>query len=151
MEPVKTLDQVECLASLRMLPLFATLDMVDLAHIAQVTSQRTYEPGELVFAQGDGGDEMLIVVEGSALVSWVAGGDRRTVATLSPGDFVGELSLLTRHPRSADVHAGSDGMHGLVIAADTFEAVLRERPHVGMTMLVALAERLAQTPLPGDA
>lgn len=91
---------------------------------------------------------MLIVVEGSALVTRVTGDERRAVATLTAGDFVGELSLLTREPRSADVRAGDDGLHGLVVSTVTLEAVVRERPGVGLAMLAALAERLAQTPLP---
>ena len=148
MEPVETLGEVECLASLRVLPLFADLDMTDLEHVSGVTSQHRYEPGEMVFSQGEGGDEMLIVVEGSAVVSRLTGGERRPVATLTPGDFVGELSLLTRDPRSADVHAGDEGLHGLVISAETLEAVVRERPRVGFAMLAALADRLATTPLP---
>ena len=148
MEPVETLGEVECLASLRVLPLFADLDMADLVHVSRVTSQRRYEPGELVYSQGEGGDEMLIVVEGSALVTRVTGDERRAVATLTAGDFVGELSLLTREPRSADVHAGDDGLHGLVVSTVTLEAVVRERPGVGLAMLAALAERLAQNPLP---
>lgn len=147
MDQIDTLGEVECLASLRTVPLFADLDVTDLAHLAVVTSQRRYAPGELIFSQGEGGNEMLVVVEGSATVSLVVEGERKVVATLAAGDFVGELSLLTHDPRSADVHAGPDGLHGLVISAATFEAVVRERPRVGLTMLGALAERLARTPL----
>jgi CRP-like cAMP-binding protein len=143
MESVDTTGRLDRVTTLRRLPLFAELDTRDLSDIAGVTTERAYPPAEPVFVQGEPGDEMLVVISGTARVSWRLEHETVEVATLEPGSVVGELALLTDRPRVADVHAGDRGMVGLVIDANTFEAILCERPQVALRLLSALADRLA--------
>lgn len=147
MEPIDTLDPMDRLVALRGVALFAELTTDELGSIAGVTSLRRFEPGELVFAQGDPGDEMLVIVEGGAEVARRDRGSRRPIATVGPGAVVGELAVLRRRSRAADVVAGDEGLMGIVIEATTFERIVQERPRIALSLLATMANRLAETSL----
>ncbi len=132
--------------ALRRLPLFSGLDTRDLDPLAQVTSERAYPPDEPVYVQGEPGDEMMMVIDGTARITWRLPDETVEVAMLRPGAVVGEMALLTDRPRAADVHAGPGGLVGLVIERKAFESILCERPGVALELLSVLAERLATTP-----
>jgi CRP/FNR family cyclic AMP-dependent transcriptional regulator len=135
--------------ALQRVRMFSELDPEDLERVAAATREIRYEPGEVVFAEGQTGDEMLLIVGGEVEVTTSSAGARRHIETYGPGEPVGELALLTGGPRSADVHAGEEGAHGLLLTGSDLSSVLAERPEVALRMLGTLAERLArQTPAP---
>lgn len=136
-----TMDRVLVLQGVRM---FADLDPEDLDLIAGATTEETYEPGALILTAGSVGEEMFVIVDGSAVVSVTEGSERRIVRLYGPGDHVGELSLLTGGPRSADVHAGDEGVRALALSTTDLHTVLEERPKVAMGMLATLARRLIE-------
>ena len=65
----QTLDTVDRVVALQRVPMFAGIDPEDLERIAALFTERRYDPGELIFAWGAEGDEMLIIVEGEVTVS----------------------------------------------------------------------------------
>jgi CRP/FNR family cyclic AMP-dependent transcriptional regulator len=143
-EPLDTLDEMGRVLVMQRVPMFAGLDPEDLVLVARYTEEVTFEEGHLVYREGEAGTELLVVVDGSAVVSRTRDGLTRVIETYEEGEHVGELSLLTGGPRSADVHAGPDGLHGLVISKAELVTVLEERPAVAMGMLGTLAERLVE-------
>jgi HEAT repeat protein len=140
MEEIRTLDTVDRVVALQQVPMFSEIDAEDLERIAVVTTERRYEPGEAVFSYGSTGDEMLVVIAGEVEVRRPEG---ELIRTYGPAEHVGELSLLSGRPRAADVVAGVDGVHGLVLGEVELSAILEERPEVAKAMLGTLAERLA--------
>jgi len=86
--------------------LFAGLDQDTLSEIAEATKQRTYGNDEPIVRQGEPGESMFIVASGRAVV--VLEPDRREIATIEPGGYFGEMSLLTGDPRTATVLARGD-------------------------------------------
>jgi CRP-like cAMP-binding protein len=122
--------------------MFAGIDPEDLERIAVLFTERRYDAGELIFAWGSEGDEMLIIVEGEVTVSRPQEGSGIPVRTVRSGDYVGELSLLRGQPRTADVTAGPEGVRGLILRGAQLHAILEERPEAAMAMLATLAERL---------
>jgi CRP-like cAMP-binding protein len=114
----------------------------DLERIATLLTERRYDTGELIFAWGAEGDEMLIIVEGEVTVSRPQQGSGGLIRTVRSGDYVGELSLLRGQPRVADVTAGPEGVRGLILRGAELHAILEERPEAAMAMLATLAERL---------
>jgi CRP-like cAMP-binding protein len=68
----------------------------------------------------------------------------KTVATLGPGDFFGEIALLHNAPRNATVTATSD-VDALVVSHRDFTSLLATAPQIQAKILQALAERLAPT------
>jgi CRP-like cAMP-binding protein len=98
--------------------------------------------------EGDLGDELIVVVEGSVRVlqSGRDGQGQRLVRRCGPGEHVGELAVLRKNPRAGTVLADDAGVRGLVLGGPALQAVVRERPEAAMAMLATLAERIAVAP-----
>jgi HEAT repeat protein len=141
-QDTQTLDTVDRVVALQRVPMFAGIDPEDLERIAILFTERRYDAGELIYAWGASGDEMLIIVEGEVTVSRPQEGSGVPIRTVRSGDYVGELSLLRGQPRSANVTAGPEGVRGLILRGAELHAILEERPEAAMAMLATLAERL---------
>jgi CRP/FNR family cyclic AMP-dependent transcriptional regulator len=89
--------------NLRAVPLFASMAEHDLKRIATFATEDSVPAGATLMREGDYSNDMLAIESGSASVIQ----DGRTVATLGPGDVVGERGVLTRDLRNASVVASS--------------------------------------------
>lgn len=143
-ETTDTLSVMDRVLALQRVAMFSELDPEDLELLARSTSEVAYEPDELIYREGGEGDEVLMIVEGSAIVSIERGGQVRAINTYGPGESVGELALLGSGVRSADVTAGEEGLHAVVMTRPDFVSVLEERPSVALGMLSTLAGRLVE-------
>jgi CRP-like cAMP-binding protein len=102
-----------------------------------VAVQVDFPADHVVARQGDIGTGFFVIVDGGVRV--VRGGE--TIATLGPGDFFGELSVLDGKPRNAQVVTiGPTAC--LALATWDFEAVLLAEPKVSLAILRGLAARL---------
>jgi HEAT repeat protein len=141
-ETGRTIGDIERMLFLRRVPLFAGLEPEDLQRLAATATERLYEPGEQVVREGDLGNELVVIVEGSVRVVRIDdGGGERVLRRYGAGDHFGELAVIRERPRAATVIADTP-MRGLLIDGDGVAAILRERPEVAMAMLATLAERL---------
>ena len=86
---------------------------------------------------------MMMIMDGEAVVSATHEGVLVEIVRHGKGEHVGELALLQGATRSADVNAGAEGLHALVIGKIDLISILQERPSVTMAMLSTLATRLA--------
>ncbi len=128
--------------------LFSGLSHRTLKKLVHAGEEGRFPPGEKVTVEGESvagfktfsarGVLFHLVLEGSGDV--VKGGT--TVATLGPGQYFGELSLIDGEPRTADVVAGPEGMTTFALEKPTFKALLDEHPEVAVPMLSVLARRL---------
>ncbi len=103
--------------------------------------------GAVIFRQGDPGREMFVVAEGRISLTIGEGGREREVALLGPGEFFGELSLLSDAPRTATAEATEDSRL-LVIGKDVFKMMMWDDLEIVLRMLNILGRRLSQTNLP---
>ena len=71
---------------------------------------------------------------------------RRKIGTLGPGDFLGEIALVTKTPRTATVKTTAP-VRALVVSEQNFRRLLTRAPQVQIKVLEALAERVAATSL----
>ncbi len=118
-------------------PLFAGVDAAGLARIGERTVEVEFPAGHVIARQGEVGTGFFVIASGGARVLR----DGRTIATLGPGDFFGELSVLDGQPRNAQVLA--DGPTTcLALATWDFEAVINDQPGVALAVLRGLAGRL---------
>ena len=130
-----TLDRkAELLSAAR---LFDGVDAAGMERIAAVAGQVDFPADHVIARQGEIGTGFFIVVSGGARV--VRGGE--TIATLGPGDFFGELSVLDGKPRNAQVLAAGPTTC-LALASWDFESVLLAEPRVALAILRGLATRL---------
>jgi CRP-like cAMP-binding protein len=119
-------------------PFFARLSRDDLESILEVGRPATFDASEVICEQGEVGDAMYVLLEGTAEVD--VGGRYHT---LKPGDFFGEMALIAARKRMATVTA-VEPVRALLIPADGFQAFLLEHPRVAVSMLAALVERLRE-------
>ena len=99
-------ETLERMIALRRVPMFSDLDPEDLELVAAATTEEHFLAGETVYRKGDAADDMLFLVSGTADVTVGHDSDVRRIASYGPGAHVGELALLQRSERSADVTAG---------------------------------------------
>jgi CRP/FNR family cyclic AMP-dependent transcriptional regulator len=118
-------------------PLFSGCTGRELSRIASLVDEIDVTGGRVLTTQGESGREFFVVCEGSARVS-VNG---RKVASLGPGAFFGEMSLLDLGPRTATVAAETD-MRLLVLDSRSFSSLLEQAPTVARKILKTMAERL---------
>jgi len=144
-EAARSRTELETMLELRRVPLFEGLDPEDLQRIAASAVERTYAPGEPLMAEGDLGDELVILLEGGVRVERAEpDGTARLIRTFEAGEHIGELAVLRERPRVATVTAEAAGARGLIVSGSGLKAILLERPDAAMAMLATLAERISR-------
>jgi HEAT repeat protein/ATP/ADP translocase len=144
-DTTRTLGDLDTMLFLRRVPLFESLEPEDLQRIAAAAVEHLYPAGETMVHEGEVGDELIVIVEGSVRVVHVnADGTERLIHRYEAGDHIGELAVLREAPRAATVIAGDAGVRGLVIGGAGLTSILRERPDAAMAMLAVLAERISR-------
>jgi small-conductance mechanosensitive channel/CRP-like cAMP-binding protein len=130
------------LALLTRLDLFSMLDRAEIEEVADSIARRSFHGGETVFAQGDPGDSLFVLTEGllDVLVSTNGRESAQRVGRVQPGEFVGEMSLLTGEPRSATITAVTPCV-AYEIGGDTLHRLLERRPEIATLLSQAVAER----------
>jgi CRP-like cAMP-binding protein len=127
---------------IRDVPLLAKLPEADLKALASRGRVRSYPAAAVIFREGDPGDALHVVVEGSVRVAVLsAGGEEATVALLGPGEFLGDLALLDGRPRSATATA-HQATKTLIVTRGDFRRWLSERPAAAFALLEALSLRV---------
>ncbi|MBN2383703.1 Crp/Fnr family transcriptional regulator [bacterium] len=105
---------------------------------------RKFERGQVIFSEGDRGEEMFIIHSGKVKISKRIGDVQKTLAILDKGEFFGEMSILNNKPRSATVEVIEEG-HLLVIDRKTFETMIRNNVEIALRMIKKMANRLQQS------
>jgi len=105
---------------------------------------RHLRSGEELFAEGEPGDYMAIVVEGRVSV-WKesSDGERRELAMIGPGKTLGEMALVDGEPRSASAVASSSATL-LLLTRDQFERLARDYPGLAFRLALKIASMLSQ-------
>jgi len=127
-------DIIEVLGGLS---LFADLSRPELEEVAHTFEEEWFPAGQRILRQGFTGSGFYVIIDGGATVST----DGKEIASLSRGDFFGEISLLLGENPTADV-SSTGSLHCLVLAGPVLEEFLTAHPPVMYRMLQALARRL---------
>jgi CRP/FNR family cyclic AMP-dependent transcriptional regulator len=126
--------------ALKSAPLFDGLSRRELVELARRSEDLEVERGKVLCTEGEIAHEFFVIIDGRVQVTRKG----RLVATLSGGDFVGEIALLEEMPRTATVTAETP-LRFFVLTRREFHQVLEEHPNVERKILRALARRLAET------
>ncbi len=108
-----------------------------LARLAAGCPERAYGPGEAIVCAGEPGDELFVILEGEVRVERAG----RTRRTLGPGDFFGEIAVLTGGLRTADVIA-TGTVRCLAVPRDLLRQAVEAEPLLGWELLELLGGRL---------
>jgi CRP/FNR family cyclic AMP-dependent transcriptional regulator len=122
---------------LERIPLFSDLEHRDLEQIAGSMKQRRFSPGETIAAEGEQGVGFFVIEDGRAKVT-VHGEERRT---LGPGDYFGEVALISGSDRTATVTADGD-LTCWGMTSWTFRPIVEENASIAWKLLQAMAKML---------
>jgi CRP/FNR family transcriptional regulator, cyclic AMP receptor protein len=132
------MDDDSLAAHLARMPLFAGLSDAELEIAAGTVLERRVKAGKTVIKAGNWGHEFVLVLEGELEVRR----EGKVVATLGPGDYVGEIAVLTDARRNATVVATTPAVIG-AIDTGIFRSLLRDIPVVAERVAVTAGERAA--------
>jgi len=131
------LSTVEKVLFLKQIELFRQIPGEELARIARISREVTFNSGEALIFEGDIGDAAYLIVDGEVRIQ--VGGEN--VATLSRNQCVGEMAILDSEPRSATVIA-MEPVRALKIEREDFYDILNERNEIAQGIIKVLTWRL---------
>ncbi|MGC4120392.1 MAG: cyclic nucleotide-binding domain-containing protein [Myxococcales bacterium] len=139
--------QVDAYTQLKAIPIFGELALQDMKDLYRVCTAAQWQNGQTLIEQGEQGKGLIVIVNGQVNVVVVTGGQGKTVATLGPGAYVGEISLVDEAPTSARVVAAG-AVKALVISRERFQQYLYTHETAALRIYTlftkTLAERLRQ-------
>ncbi len=112
---------------------------------SQGVMQAHFEPGEIIFHQGELGDCLYIILNGEAEVVRIDNSQERVLATLSAGEFFGEMALLNQKTRGATVRC-IKAMDVLTLHKGDFKALVANLPDLRQSFESVMAKRMVQPP-----
>jgi CRP/FNR family cyclic AMP-dependent transcriptional regulator len=133
--PLRRDAKVELLKST---PLFAGCSKSELRELAKTADELDLREGTVLTREGRPGREFFVLIEGTATVTKKG----KKIADLGPGDWLGEIALITDSPRTATVTATSP-VDVLVITDRRFRSVVETMPSIALKVLARVGERLA--------
>jgi NTE family protein len=129
------------------LPLFASLSAAELGGTEDHFGTERHPRGAFLFRRGDSGDALYVVLDGQVALELADGGERRTVAVCGPGDWFGELALLTARPRTADARV-TVAATLLRVDRRAWDALSIRAPRLFATLCERLSRQLRATTEP---
>ena len=124
---------------LQKIPLFAGLEPRDLERLGGSFKERTFNAGDTVASEGEGGAGFFVIESGEAVVS--AGGEE--LRRLGPGDYFGDIALIDMGARTASILAESD-LHCYGLTFWDFRPLVESDARIAWPLLQAMAKRLRE-------
>ena len=129
----------------RKAPLFTALDDAAAASLRASMDSVKIAKGSVLFAEGDEGDHLYVIVEGKLKLGTSSGDGRENLLSiLGPGEMFGELSLFDPGPRTSTATAVTDAKL-LSLGQEKLIPWLADNPQVALQLLARLAQRLRRT------
>jgi len=127
------------------IPMFDKIKADDLKVVARHMNFMDFEPGEVIFTEGDKGVFVCFVTKGFLeVLKRNEKGKYAVIASLGRGRSLGEMALLDDFPRSATVKAKTKSTL-LILTRKSFEQVLEQHPQIGIKVLKGLAKLLSMS------
>ena len=127
---------------LRRVPLFSLLTVTQAEVISGAVTKQRYKRGEVLVEQGQKSNALAILLTGRArVVSADSRGREVILATLGPGDYIGEMSIIDNEPHSATVRAEVQ-TDVLTLDREAFLNSLRENSSMAESVMRGLVRRL---------
>ena len=123
---------------LKSVPLFAGCSKSELRELAKTADELDLRQGTVLTREGRPGREFFVLIDGTAEVTKKG----KKIADLGPGDWLGEIALITDSPRTATVTATSP-VDVLVITDRRFRSVVETMPSIALKVLACVGERLS--------
>ena len=103
---------------------------------------RTYNKGEIIFADGELGESLYIIQKGTVKITKILNGNEIILTILKQGDIFGEMALLENKPRSASAIVQEDGTVLMEVVKRNFELMAKTKPAIINRLTQMLSERI---------
>ena len=124
---------------LKQIPFFAQLSEEDLKAIGEKVQMQYFGPNQVIFEQGDYGEEMYVIKRGKVEVVR----DFSVIAELSDHAFFGEMALVSEEPRNATIKAVTE-VEALVLKKEDFRQLLENKPSIASEVSYEVVKRANQ-------
>jgi len=105
---------------------------------------RSYNPGDIIFREGDVGNEMFIIQSGKVKIAkQLKDGVEKTLVILGPGDFFGEMAVIDKDVRSANA-VSLESSRLIALDEEVFEMHMQTNPKIVKKILKNLTSRLRE-------
>ncbi len=130
---------------LRKVPIFRMLGKESIDFIVERLKFKTFDQKAVICNIGDPGDTMYIIITGRVdICIYTQDGTEQVVAALGPGDYFGEMALLTGETRSATVRT-SEPSEMFLLYKEDFDVILERFPSISLSMGKIVSQRLRET------
>jgi CRP/FNR family transcriptional regulator len=137
-------SDADAIELLQRVSLFEDLGEGELAGVAEVAVPRRFEPGEIVFREGDEGDTCYIVRSGRVRATRRhSDGRSLTLAHFGPGEFFGELSMFDDEPRWATAETLEE-TEAIALLGGDMRRLLRDHPEIAFKVIASLGHQLRE-------
>jgi CRP/FNR family cyclic AMP-dependent transcriptional regulator len=127
---------------IRRVPLFSALTPTQAESVADAVVKRRFKRGDFIIEQGKKSNYLAIFLTGRGRVISTDGRGREVIlATMNPGDYVGEMSLIDNQPHSATVRAELQ-TDALILGRVEFASCLAENTSMAYAVMKGLVQRL---------
>src|SRR5690349_11979611 len=127
----------EKLELLKRSPFLSGLSRKDLEEVGRLADEVDVKAGHVLMREGSIGREFFVILSGAVRID--RGGEK--IRTMGPGDFLGDIALITERPRTATATAETDSRL-LVLGHREFHSLLDQFPSIRMSVLESVANRL---------
>lgn len=132
------------LASKRRLFQEQKLSSLEINFLTSLSKERKYGSSQVIFREGEMGNEMYVVLEGRVMISkYIPGAGEEALAFLERGGYFGEMALIDHEPRSADAKAHEGGAVVLAISREVLEGILDIHKISSIRLLTILCNLVA--------
>lgn len=124
---------------LKQIPFFAELSDDDLKAISEMVQMQYFGPDQVVFEQGDYGEEMYVIKRGKVQVLR----DDKMIAELAEPSFFGEMALVSEEPRNATIKAMEE-TETLMLKKEDFRELIQTKPSIASAVSYEVVKRANQ-------
>ena len=124
--------------------LFECLNDAELATLSDAVDIKRFESADIIFREGDSGDGIYVVAEGTVLISALLNGETRCdLSRLTKGDFFGEMAVIDSGPRSATASA-TESTLVFFVRRDEILKLLKISPAFSLTLIQEVTRRIRE-------
>lgn len=123
-------------------PIFASLSREEKMEVAEIASSRSFKKGEMVYRAGDGGGTLFVLHTGRVkLFRLNASGKEQVLRLVGPGEFIGELSLFSSLPLTANAQA-LESTTMCILQGERLKELMTKYPSIAFKVMDELSRRL---------
>jgi hypothetical protein len=142
MKTASTIPLTDKILHLKTIEIFADLSVNELAAVASVTEEVSFNQGEMVFREGEKGDTLFLIVKGEvAVIKDCNANEEIELDSIGPGDYFGEMALLGDDRRSANIRVKRNARF-LTLHKQELQDIVREYPQIALHVCRVLSMRI---------